>query len=45
MELVHKLAGLGPMMDEMIADNNNHTQDMGISLPNGITLLMDDCSD
>ena len=45
MELVRKLAGLGPMMEEMIADNDYHTQDMGISLPNGITLLMDACSD
>lgn len=45
MELVRKLAGLGPMMEEMITDNECHTQDMGISLPNGITLLMDDCSD
>lgn len=45
MALIRKLASLGPMMEEMIADNDYHTQDMGISLTNGITLLMDDCSD
>ena len=45
MSLVRKLAGLGPLMEEMIADNGYHAQDMVISLPNGVTILMDACSD
>ena len=45
MTLVRKLAGLGPLMEKMIADNEYHTQDMAINLPNGVTLLMDPCSD
>lgn len=45
MSLVRKLAGLGPLIEAMITDNEYHTQDMAISLPNGISLLMDTCSD
>ena len=45
MRLLRKLAGLGPLMEKMIADNDYHAQDMGISLADGTTLLMDTCSD
>ena len=45
LKLARRLAGLGHLMEEMIADNEYHTQDMAINLPNGITLLMDSCSD
>ena len=45
MSLVRKLAGLGPLIETLIVDNGYHTQDMAISLPNGITVLMDACSD
>ena len=45
LKLARRLAGLGHLMEAMIADNEYHTQDMAINLPNGITLLMDSCSD
>lgn len=45
MSLVRRLAGLGPMIEKMITDSGYHTQDMVISLPSGVTVLMDDCSD
>lgn len=45
MSLVRKLAGLGPVIEKMIIDSGYHTQDMAISLPDGVTILMDDCSD
>ena len=45
MRLVRRLAGLGPMIEKMITDSGYHTQDMVISLPSGVTVLMDDCSD
>lgn len=45
MSLVRRLAGLGPMIEKMITDSGYHTQDMVISLPDGVTVLMDDCSD
>ena len=45
MSLIRRLAGLGPMIEKMITDSGYHTQDMAISLPDGVTVLMDDCSD
>ncbi len=44
MVLVRKLAGLAPLMQEMIRDNNYATLDLVIALPNGLALNMDKLS-
>jgi sigma-B regulation protein RsbU (phosphoserine phosphatase) len=44
MTMVGKLAGLEPIMAEIVRGNNNYTTDCYISLPNGTTLAMDTTS-
>ncbi len=41
MAMVRKLANLAPMMASMIESNEFDTQDLIISLPNGVSLFMD----
>ena len=41
MEMVRKLANLGPLMSQMIEENGFKTQDLIISLPNGVSIFMD----
>ncbi|WP_175560316.1 SpoIIE family protein phosphatase [Butyrivibrio sp. YAB3001] len=41
MVMVRKLANLAPMMEQMIRNNEYNTQDLIISLPNGVSLFMD----
>ncbi len=43
--LIRKLAGLAPMMEEIISGTDGMTKDVYIALPNGICLVMDDYSD
>ena len=41
MVMVRKLANLGPLMSQMIEENGFKTQDLIISLPNGVSIFMD----
>ena len=41
MVMVRKLANLAPMMEEMMENNEYDTQDLIISLPNGVSLFWD----
>ncbi|MCR5301342.1 MAG: SpoIIE family protein phosphatase [Lachnospiraceae bacterium] len=43
-KIMGRLANLGPMMEEIVRGNDGYTFDCYISMPNGVTLAMDDLS-
>lgn len=44
-EIMERLANLGPMMEEMVRGNEGYTLDLYISTPDNVTLAMDNLSD